>query len=114
MSEVLNPAQVEQHIQELTNRLAKGIPVVNDALTRYKTALRDFEVEEAKAYMRHSGPAHEKRFAAVIATEGFRKAADDAEVVWRYADRTARAVESELSAYQSLYKGIVSMFGAVR
>jgi hypothetical protein len=114
VNEPLNPVEVEGQIRTLANRLSKGIPVVAGALAEYKTALRTYEVEEAKAYMRHTGPAHEKKYAAVIAAEDFRKAADDAEVVFKHADRTARAVESELSAFQSLYKGIVSMYGGTR
>ncbi|TIH26073.1 hypothetical protein [Subtercola vilae] len=114
MSEVLNPVDIEQQIRTLANRLSNGVTVVTRSLGEYKTALRDYEVEEAKAYMRHQGPAHEKKYAAVIATESFRKAADDAEVVWRHADRTARGVESELSAFQSLYKGLVAMYGSTR
>lgn len=114
MVDPLNPVEVEQNIRDLANRLSRGIPVVTDALRNYKTALREYELEEARAYMRHQGPAHEKKSAALIAADDFRKAADDAEVIWRHADRTARAVESELSAYQSLYKGIVSMYGATR
>jgi len=114
MTEPLNPVEVETQIRSLANRLAAGIPIVAKALGEYKTALRTYELEEAKAYMRHSGPAHEKKFAAVIAAVGFREASDDAEVIWRHADRTARAVESELSAFQSLYKGVVSMYGATR
>ena len=110
MTEPLNPVEVETQIRSLANRLAAGIPIVAKALGEYKTALRTYELEEAKAYMRHPGPAHEKKFAAV----DFREASDDAEVIWRHADRTARAVESELSAFQSLYKGIVSMYGATR
>lgn len=114
MTEPLNPVEVESQIRTLANRLSNGIPVVAKALGEYKTALRTYEVEEAKAYMRHTGPAHEKKYAAIIAAEDFRKASDDAEVIWRHADRTARSVESELSAFQSLYKGIVSMYGGTR
>lgn len=114
MSEPLNPVQIEARIRELANILSRGIQTVTGALQAHKDALRTFEVEEAKAYMRHEGPAHEKKYAATIATESFRKAADDAEVVWRHADRSARAVESELSAFQSLYKGVIQMYGATR
>lgn len=114
MSEPLNPVQIESRIRELANTLARGIQTVTTALQAHKDALRDFELEEARAYMRHEGPAHEKKYAATIASIDFRKAADDAEVIWRHADRSARAVESELSAFQSLYKGVVQMYGATR
>lgn len=114
MSEPINPVQIENRITELANLLASNVRTVSESLGRYKTALREYDLEEARAYMRHQGPAHERKPASVIASIEFRRVADDAEVVWRHADRTARGVESELSAMQSLYKGVTSMYGAAR
>ena len=66
----------------------------------------------ALAYARSEGPAHARRYEADIASMPHRKAAEDAEIVFRHAERTARALEKELVAWQSINSNIRSIWGA--
>ena len=68
----------------------------------------------AKAYMAHEGPAHERKYAAEIATVEEREAKDVAEVAFKYAERNARALENELRATQSIGASIRSMYQGER
>jgi hypothetical protein len=61
--------------------------------------------------MGHEGPAHEKKYAAELATTEERAARDVADAAYRYADRLAKALESELRAYQSIGASVRATFG---
>lgn len=112
MSDVLNPVQVEQAIQGLANRIGKGVRIVSNAYATYLDADRAYEQAFARAYMAHDGPAHEKRYAAELATEQQRAERDKADVAYRYADRTAKALENELRAYQSIGASVRTMYAS--
>lgn len=111
MSEPLNPVAVEQSIRELANRISTGVRVVSDRYNTFLTADRVYEQAFARAYLGHDGPAHEKKYAAEVATEQEREARDVADAAFRYADRTARAVENELRAMQSVGASVRAMYG---
>lgn len=102
MSAPWSPVQVETQIRELANRIGDSVPVCRDKYREYLTADRVYEQAFARAYLAHDGPAHEKRYAAELATAFEREARDVADVAYRYADRLAKALESELRAYQSV------------
>lgn len=114
MSEIepINPVEIEQIIRQTTNNISTGVRHVSDALAKFREAERVFDLEFAKAYMRHAGAAHEKKFAATIATDEQRKARDDAEVLFKHAERKMRALETELSAWQTINKTVSQMFSA--
>jgi cell division GTPase FtsZ len=90
VSEVLNPVEIEAAIRECAKRIHNGVKVVTDA---------EYE-------------AREKRYASEEATTGERKEAEVAEIAFRYAERTARAVEAELRAWQSVGASVRTMYGA--
>jgi len=108
----VNPAEVEQIVRSSVNEINRGVRVVSDALAAYRKAEADYDRAFAAAYMQHSGPAHEKKYAAEIATTAQRAARDTAEVAWRYADRRMRAFESTLSGWQTISKSVTQMFAA--
>lgn len=108
----VNPVDVENSIRDIVNEIALGVRTVSDALERYRAAERAYDLAFARAYMRHTGPAHERKYEAEIATEAERAARDVAEVAWRYAERVAKSQESELSGWQTIAKSIVAMYGA--
>jgi len=101
MSE-LNPVSVEKKILEIVNEISDCLLAGRDALTRSLAANRAFDLAEAKAYMAYEGPAHAKKYAAVIATQQELIDRDAADVAYRFIDRTARALEKKLDAYRSL------------
>lgn len=112
MSDVLNPVEVEAAIRDLANRITKGVRVVSQAYEEFLAADRAYDRAVAEAYMSQEGAAHERKYAAELLTGGEREARDVADAKYRYADRQARALESELRALQSIGASIRTMFGA--
>jgi len=111
MSDVLNPVDLERQIRDCADRIATGVKVCSDAYAAFLDCDRSYDRAFAQAYMRHDGPQTEKKYAAEIATSEARAARDAADVAYRYADRTAKAVESQLRALQSVGASIRSMYG---
>jgi hypothetical protein len=97
-----NPASVEAAIRECANRIGKGVVVCGNAYAAFMDADRMYDRAFALAYMAHEGPAHEKKYAAEIETGELRANRDEKDAAYRYADRTAKAVEAELRAWQSV------------
>lgn len=109
-SDVLNPVEVEQRIREVSDRISKSVQVCSDRYKAFLDADLAHDMAYAHAYMEHDGPAHEKRYAADLATEPTRAARDVADAAYRHADRLAKALESELRAYQSVGASVRSMY----
>lgn len=112
MNDVINPVDIEQGIRVCAERIHKGVKVVTDAEAEARERVRDYDRAYAKAYLAADGPAHEKKYRAELATSDARDARDVAEVAFRYAERTARAVEAELRAWQSVGASVRAMYGA--
>jgi hypothetical protein len=110
MSEVWNPAEVEQRIKEISDRISKGVGVCDERYRAHLEAERLYDAAFALAYLDHPGAAHEKKYAAELATHAEREKRDVADAAYRYADRTARALESELRAMQSVGASIRAMY----
>lgn len=109
MTEV-NPVSVENAIRNCADRIANGVGVCDKRYVAFLEAERTYDAAFARAYMDHDGPAHERRYAAELATQTEREARDVADAAYRYADRTAKALESELRALQSVGASVRSMF----
>jgi len=112
MPEVWNPAEVEQRIKEISERISKGVSVCDERYRAFLEADRLYDSAFALAYLDHEGPAHEKKYAAELATHTEREARDIADAAYRYADRTAKALENELRAMQSVGASIRAMYAA--
>lgn len=108
----LNPVYVEQSIQQLVQDIARGVKVVSSAHRAKLSADRLYDHAFAVAYMTHEGPQHEKRYAAEKQTQQERIDRDVAEVAYQHAQRQMRALEGQLSAFQTIAKSVVSMYGA--
>lgn len=108
--DVLNPVNVEQRIREISDRIAKSAGVCNERYKAFIDADRLYDQAFAAAYMTHSGAAHEKKYAAELATTDDREVRDIADAAYRYADRLAKALESELRAYQSIGASVRAMY----
>lgn len=110
MTDVLNPVDIENRIRDISNRIAQGVPIVSNAYAEYLRLDADYDRAFARAYMAHDGPAHEKKYAAELATEAERTARDAADVTYRWAKETADALREELRAYQSVGASVRAMF----
>jgi hypothetical protein len=114
MNDVLNPVDLEQKIQEISRRIHNGVHVVTNAEREAREKRRLYDHAFAQAYMRYDGPAHAKRYAAEVETTDQRGVAEDAEVAFRHAERTARALENELRATQSIGASVRAMYQGER
>ena len=110
MSDVMNPADIEQAIRDTANRIANSVKVCSDAYREFARLDLAYDQAVARAYMAHEGPAHEKKYAAELATANERTARDVADVAYRHADRLAKSLDTELRAYQSVGASIRSMY----
>ena len=108
--DILNPVAIESRIRDISNRIANSAQACNDRYSNFARTSHAYELAYAKAYMAYDGPAHAKRYAAEIDTEQERTARDVADAAYRYADRLAKALESELRAYQSIGASVRATF----
>lgn len=111
-SDVLNPVDVENGIRAAIENISRGVKVVSQAHQRKLSADRLYDHAFAVAYMVHEGPSHEKKYAAEKATQQERIDRDATEVAYQHALRQMRALEGQLSAYQTISKSIQQMYGA--
>ena len=109
---VHNPAAIEARIEEIANRIAKGVRVITEAEREARAKRRDFDLAFAHAYKAHDGAAHEKRYAADIAAMPHREAAEIAEIALHHAERTAKALEKELFAWQSINSNVRALYNS--
>lgn len=112
MPDVINPVEIEQRMMDVLNRISNGIRIRTEANTDFLAADRAYDLAYAKAYVNSLGPAHQLKYAAEIATSEERKERDVADLVYRDAERRGKALESELSALQSILKSILATYGA--
>ena len=110
--DVHNPVDLERKIEEISNRIAEGVKVVTRAEREAKGRRRDYDLAYAYAYKRAEGPVHARRYEADIQSMPHREAAENAEIAFRHAERTARALEKELAAWQSINTNVRAMWGA--
>ena len=112
--DVHNPSDVEQKIQETSNRIAAGVKIVTGCEKEMRKKKRDFDNAWAYAIKRAEGPEYMRKADATIATMPHREEADNAEIAFKHASRTADALEKELFAWQAILKSVNAMLGAVR
>lgn len=92
-------------INETASRIEKGVIKVDEAFRNYLEAEREFDVAEAKEYVRLGDdgcPAHERKFRCVLATPDERLKRDLAEAEYKLMDRNIKALERKLDAYRSI------------
>lgn len=111
MTAVLNPVDIEDAIRSCSDRISNGVRVCSERYDAFLKADAVYDRAVARAYMAHQGPQAEKKYAAELATEKERTARDAADVAYKYADRQARALESELRSWQSVGASVRAMYG---
>jgi hypothetical protein len=98
----ISPVTVEAAIRACSERIARGVMVCDERYRMFLEADHAYDVAFAGAYLTATGAAHEKKFVAELGTQDQRRARDVADAAYKYADRQARALESELRAWQSV------------
>lgn len=110
MSVQVNPERVEDEIRRVSDEISISVAVCDQTYRAFLAADRAYDAAFARAYMAHEGAAHERKFAAELATGGQRETRDAADAAYRYADRRAKALQDELRALQSVGASIRAMF----
>jgi hypothetical protein len=110
--DVHNPADVETKIEETKNRIAAGVRIVTDREKAMKEKKRLFDLAWAYAIKKAEGPEYLRKSEATIDTMPHREEADNAEIAYKHAIRTADALERELFAWQSILNSVRAMYGA--
>jgi hypothetical protein len=111
---VHDPVAVEQKIEETSNRIAAGVKIVTGCEKEMRARKRDFDLAYANAYKHADGSIKDREYEADIKTMPHREIADNAEIAYKHAIRTADALEKELFAWQAILKSVNAMLGAVR
>lgn len=93
---------MEREINQIANEITKGVSAASDAYSAFLKAERAYKLAYAKAYMRHAGPAHEKRYQADIDTEAEMVARDAADVAYKFIKGNNEALGSKLDAMRSV------------
>ena len=109
-SSVLNPVDIEKRIRELAYGIARGVQICSDAYAAFLKADREYDRAYAKAFLRATGSVDTRKQQTELDTVAERDALDVADVAYRYADRNAKALESELRAYQSVGASVRAMY----
>lgn len=105
-----NPVSVEREILAITNDIAKGVSAAAEAYSLFLRAEREYKLAYARAYMRHTGPAHEKRYQAEIDTEAELVSRDAADVAYRLAKSTNESLIAKLDAMRSVSASVRSAY----
>lgn len=98
----LTPISVEKTILALTTDIDNSAEATKEGHSRFLEAERNFDLAYARAYMAHEGPAHERRYAATLATQQERIDRDAAEVAHKFVEKSSRNLEKKLDAYRTL------------
>lgn len=77
-----------------------------------KDKKRAFDLSWAYAIKNAEGPEYIRKSEAAIATMPHREEADNAEIAYKHAIRTADALERELFAWQSILNSVRAMYNA--
>lgn len=108
----LYPAQIDQALHEVTNRLSRAPKVITDREAAMLEAKRHYDLAKDIAYKRAEGSVRDREAQANIDTQEEREAYEVAYIAYKYADREARAMERQQSTLQTNAKLTLSMFNA--
>ncbi|NKY47971.1 hypothetical protein [Nocardia cerradoensis] len=108
--EVWSPVAVEQRLADIDHLITRGVNTLADAYDKYATLKNQVEVETARAYVNHRGPAHEKKYAAILATEQLRAQLAVADAVYHRARWKNEGLTEQLKAVQSIGASLRSQY----
>lgn len=106
----MNPVTIEQQISKVVDEISKGVRIVTDAEYKAADLRREYDRAYAMAYGRAEGSIQDRKYAAELATIDQRGHAENAEIAFRHAQRTARALEKKLDALRSQGASVRAMY----
>lgn len=101
-ADVFNPVEIEKLIHDVSNKIAQGVNLSDDAYKKFLDADRAYDAAFARAYLGYDGAAHAKKYAAELETTDMREKRDVADAAYRYTDRRTKAYQDELRSLQSI------------
>jgi hypothetical protein len=110
--DIHNPVDVERKIVETKNRIAAGVSIVTGAERAMNAAKLEFDRAQAHVIKRTEGPEYLRKAEATLQTLEQRSKAEDAELSYKHAIRTASALDKELFAWQSILNSVRAMYNA--
>lgn len=111
-ADVVNPVTVEEHMTRCSEKIHQGVNICDERYRIFLKADHDYDVAFAQAMVNGDGAMYLRKYRAELATKAERKARDDAQAAYRYAERRARAFVDELGSWQSVNKSVLAMYGA--
>lgn len=112
MSDVYNPARVEQEILASINDIGKSVTHRGDAYEAYELALMEYEKAYDLAYDQAEGAQAGRRYKAGIATAELKEAMVLAKIVHRRAEMWGKALELRLMGMQSVGRSVSGAYNA--
>lgn len=97
-----SPVGVERELLTIANDLSKGVAIATDAYERFLKADREFDLAYAHAFMRAEGSVDKRKLQADIDSMSERAARDAADVAYKFADKTNKALYAKLDAMRSV------------
>jgi hypothetical protein len=113
VADVLNPVEIEQHIRELVERIAKGVSYCDKCYRDMQAKERDYDRAFIGNYMVAEGAVKDRELQAKMQAMEERTAFEEAEAKYRHAAQLHKALDSELRAYQSIGASVRMMYGNV-
>ena len=108
--EPLNPVQVEHHLRELSNRIAKGVRYVSERLYEFDEKERLYKKAFAIAFTTSDGSVEDRKQHAVLATGDACEARDVAKASLDYAKDLVKSYRDEMSSYQTISAMVRAMY----
>ncbi|MCQ9168606.1 hypothetical protein JY504_00915 [Corynebacterium amycolatum] len=108
--EPLNPVAVEARIRELSNQIARGVKILSSAHSKFLDADREYDRVYAQRYFMAEGSVEDRKQRAKLESLDARAVRDSAEVEYQFARNTARSLEEQLRAMQSVGASVRSMY----
>lgn len=108
--EPLNPAQVEHHLRELSNRIAKGVKYVSDRQREFDEQERLFKKAYAVAFTTGEGSNEDRKQQAILKTMQACEDRDVAKAALDYAKDLVKSYRDEMSTYQTISAMVRAMY----
>ena len=108
--EPLNPVQVENHLRELSNRIAKGVGYVSKKQYEFDEAERLYKKAYAIAFTTGEGSNEDRKQQAFLRTMEALEQRDNAKAALDYSKDLVRSYRDEMSTYQTISAMVRAMY----
>lgn len=110
-TELWSPVAIERRLADIDHAISVGVDALADAYDRYADLKNRVEIETARAYMSYSGPAHAKKYAAILATEQLRYELAIADGAYHRSKWKNEGFSEQLKAVQSIGASVRAQYG---